>query len=107
MRPEHVPEGGLSEQPRGAVGVCDVLDGHDRVEDVEVDHSIHVDRHTVLGEYLEGGRVESEWYRKGAAVKNHTLCGGTSKVFVRRSTATNLSMHGRMKKIPAVGEEHQ
>lgn len=46
--------------------------------------------------------------RVEAAAKDHTFCGGTSKVFVRRSTETNLSMHGRMKKIPEVGKKaHQ
>lgn len=49
---QDVPQGGLSQQPGGGVGVVDVGHGQDGVLHLVVDHAVHADRHRVFGQNL-------------------------------------------------------
>lgn len=61
---QDVPQGGLSQQPGGGVGVVDVGHGQDGVLHLVVDHAVHADRHRVFGQNL--GQRTSEGVVKDA-----------------------------------------
>ena len=53
--PEHVPEGGGGQQPRGAAVVVHVRDGARRVLHLVVHDGVHEDSHAVLRQDLGEG----------------------------------------------------
>lgn len=111
---QDIPQGGLSQQPGGGVGIVDVGHGQDGVLHLVVDHAVHTDSHRVLGQNLNQkttmgvikdafrGAFESVM---GEAVLinliHYTSCGGMSKVTVRMSTLMKLSVQGTTKNSPA------
>lgn len=42
---QDIPQGGLSQQPSGSVGIVDVGHGQDGILHLVVDHAIHTDSH--------------------------------------------------------------
>lgn len=66
LRSEHIPEGGLGEEPRRVVGVLHVGHAHGRVAHTVVDDGVHAHRHGVLRQHLQvtGGRENEERSRR-------------------------------------------
>ena len=50
---QHVPQGGLSQQTCGTIGIFHISDGHSCVMDSKVYHSIHSNSHTVFSQNLK------------------------------------------------------
>ena len=57
---EYVAQSRGSQESRGVLGVLDVGDRYDRVENAKIDDGVDCDRHRVFGEYLLRRHVECD-----------------------------------------------
>lgn len=51
---KHIPQGGLSQQPRRQVCIVHIGHGRDGAPNAEVHHAVHRHRHRVFGQDLQG-----------------------------------------------------
>ena len=59
MRAQDVTQRGLSQELGGAIHIHNVIDGQHWVHNTEVDNSVHMHCHTVLGENLRKDYIGS------------------------------------------------